>query len=67
MSYTHRRPVTADHYVWGRNEPTPQPGIAIKRGGYIVAHLGYDDARSLADSIHDLVDEHETEEQEAAH
>ncbi|MDR6623050.1 hypothetical protein [Sinomonas atrocyanea] len=48
-------------YEWDRGKPTATPGIALRSGDKIIAHMGYDAARKLADKINDICDQYEQE------
>lgn len=51
-----RRPyLTARPYTW-KSKDTETPGIGLMYGGQIRAHLTPEEARTLADRLHDLVD-----------
>ena len=51
-----RRPyVKVRKYTWKDRAGNEVPGLSLW-GRNLVAHLTYDEARSLADRLHDLVD-----------
>lgn len=43
-------------YIWLDADGTGTPGVALMQGRTIRAHLTPDEARTLADRIHDLTD-----------
>ncbi|MBE4716760.1 hypothetical protein [Pseudarthrobacter sp. AB1] len=52
-----RRPyVTAKPYVWKDAAGVATPGIALMQGAKVRAHLTADEARTLADTLHDMAD-----------
>ncbi|MET3718322.1 hypothetical protein [Arthrobacter sp. UYEF21] len=54
---THRPYLTARPYVWLAADGTGTPGVALMNGRRrIKAHLNADEARTLADTLHDLID-----------
>lgn len=55
---TSKRPyVKVRKYSWKDRSGEIIPGVSLW-GRNLVAHLTYDEARSLADRLHDLVDAH---------
>lgn len=53
---THRPTAEARPYYWKDRDQNQTPGIALWGRKGLTAHLTYQEARSLADRIHDLVD-----------
>jgi len=52
-----RRPyVKARPYTWLAPDGSGTPGIGLFNGHHLKAHMTADEARTLADRIHDLVD-----------
>ncbi len=54
MSY--RPYVKARPYTWLTPDGTGTPGVALMQGKTVRAHLTADEARNLADKLHDLTD-----------
>jgi hypothetical protein len=48
--------VKARTWAWKAKDKTETPGIALWGRKGLTAHLTYNEARTLADSIHDLCD-----------
>ena len=56
-----RRPkVKARAYYWRALDGTKTPGVGILQGGLVVAHYTADEARRMADRLHDLADKLDT-------
>ena len=62
---SHRPRIRARKYIWRDQSGNETPGISLW-GRNLAAHLTYDEARHLADKLHDLVDaaSHTTTESE---
>lgn len=57
MSY---EPLTVKPYTWDPQRATRRKGIRITKGGRFF-FVDFDDARLIADALHDLTDRHEQE------
>lgn len=47
-------------HTWKAKDGTRTPGMALKYCGLVRAHLTPDEARTLADKLHDLADKQDT-------
>lgn len=58
-----RRPYlnSVQPYTWRDRDGTRTPGIILNHGKLPAAHLTPDEARELADTLHDLADQIEQE------
>lgn len=62
MDTMNRRPfLTVRPYTWRAPDGTRTAGVALKRGGLIRAHMTPDEARVMADKLHDIADQTEQE------
>lgn len=43
-------------WTWKHKDDTETPGIGIFQGRNLIAHLTPDEARAMADQLHDLAD-----------
>lgn len=60
MDQLDRRPyLTVKPYTWRGAYGDRTPGVALKHGGQIRAHLTPDEARAMADQLHDYADQTE--------
>lgn len=53
----HRPFLTVKPYTWRAPDGTRTPGIALRYGGLIRAHLTPAEARAMADQLHDYADQ----------
>ncbi|WP_426986546.1 hypothetical protein [Pseudarthrobacter sp. Y6] len=53
---TRRPKLSARPYVWKSKDGSGTPGVGLFQGGAVKAHLTPNEARTLADRIHDLTD-----------
>ncbi|BCT76930.1 hypothetical protein SCMU_27720 [Sinomonas cyclohexanicum] len=48
-------------YVWNLGKSDETPGIALRTRDRFIAHMSYDEARAIAETILDLCDQHNQE------
>ena len=57
-----RRPfLEIRRYTWKAKDGTETPGVALKFGNQVKAHLTPAEARTMADKLHDYADRAESE------
>lgn len=57
-----KRPfLTIRPYTWKTPDGTETPGVSLKHGGQVKAHLTPAEARAMADKLHDYADQTEQE------
>lgn len=55
-----KRPfLSIKRYAWKDPDGTETPGVALKYGAQIKAHLTPEECRAMADKLHDLADQTE--------
>lgn len=59
---TTRPTIRVTRYIWLDPDRHGLRGIALRRGNHILAHYTADEARHLADTLHDLADQLDQED-----